>query len=99
MTFDSSITKEETSNLQFLQYFRHTLHVLDAHRHKWQAEYVLNETHLVKHRLYTGWISVDEEQREQVGETVMNLAGRVVLTKHLQTYHLRKLLGQRVADD
>ena len=47
-------------NLEFLQDFRHALHILDAHRHKGQAQYILDESHLRKHRLHTGGIAVDE---------------------------------------
>ena len=74
--------------LQFLQYLTHALHVLDAHGYKWQAQHVVDEAHLAEHGLHTCRVAVDKEQREEVGEAVVNLAGTIIFALHLQANHL-----------
>ena len=86
-------------NLQFLQNLTHALHVIDTHRHQGQTQHILDIAHLAEHRLHTSGIAVDEEQREEVDEAVVNLAGSIVLATHLQANHLRELLGQGITDD
>ena len=85
--------------LEFLHDFTHLLQRGDARRHQGQTQYILNHSHLMEHGLDSGGIAINEEQTEQVGETVMNLPGSLILALVLQAYHLGELLGQGIAND
>ena len=53
----------------------------------------------MKHGLHSGWVAINEKKGEQIGETMMDLACRLILASHLQTNHLRELTRQRIAND
>ena len=76
------------SNLQLLHDLTHALQGADTRRNQWQTQDILDKSHFMKHGFYTSRIAVDKEQREEVLETMVNLAGSIILATHLQTNHL-----------
>ena len=53
----------------------------------------------MEHGLNAGRIAVNEKQRKKICEAMVYLAGRIILTTHLEPYHFRELFGQRIAYD
>lgn len=86
-------------NLEFAHDFRHALQGGNPGGNQRKAQHVLNESHFVEHRFHACGITIDKEQGEKVGETMVYLPGRVVFTPHLQANHLREFLWQGIADD
>ena len=77
----------------------HLLDGADTSGHKGESELILDEAHFMEQCLHAGRISIDKEQFVELGELVMDAAGRLVFTTELQSDHARELTWQGIAND
>ena len=83
---------------QLLHYLAYLLHRGESGGDEGQTEDILNHSHLAEHCLHACWVTIDEEQFEELCELVVNGQRRTVLSSESKSNHAAELGWQSVAN-